>query len=509
GYLAAWRPRAGRGPVRVTVLPVGGAEAGNVAVESVWLAASPAVRGQASEAVARVRNHGPTAQVNVPLALLVDGRPVGSQTVTVPAGGATDVKFAVQFDAAGSHLLSAVAAVAGGGGVASDDRADAAVDAVEPVRVLVVSGDERADQPMRGESDFLRVALAPYAAARRPGPDPAAVTVAADASDWAGELARHQVLILANTAAPTDAPVRAIEQFAYDGGGVLIAPGSLASADAYNAALYRDGGGILPASLAAPTPADGSAATTVLGLDLADPLLQFLRGKPDPIPSATVGRHFPAAPRADARVLASYASGHPFAVAAAWGRGRVLLVTTPLDADWSTLPLSSFYLPFVQSAVRELTGPRAAERNVPPGRPLVYATDAPIDRAAATLALPDGTREALPVTQLGRRNEVRYAAAGQPGVYRLQFKSAGHDRTVHFVVQPPAGESDLTPLTDERWRQVEDALPMARVDVEREQVSRAVTGRRDGRELWGPLLVGVLALVAVETVLGRLWSGGD
>src|SRR5438094_196980 len=81
-------------------------------------------------------------------------------------------------------------------------------------------------------------------------------------------------------------------------------------------------------------------------------ILRFRRGS-DPLPGAVIGRYFPAVPRqGDSRVLASYASGEPFLIEGPRGRGRVLLVTSPLDGDWNTLPLFPFYLPFVQSMVR-------------------------------------------------------------------------------------------------------------------------------------------------------------
>ena len=53
------------------------------------------------------------------------------------------------------------------------------------------------------------------------------------------------------------------------------------------------------------------------------------------------------------------------AVAGLWA-----IATTPLDADWSTLPLSNFYLPFVQSAVRYLAAGAVPNRNLRPGQVL-------------------------------------------------------------------------------------------------------------------------------------------
>src|ERR1041384_7885196 len=97
------------------------------------------------------------------------------------------------------------------------------------------------------------------------------------------------------------------------------------------------------------------------------PVVQVLCGRAQPLAPSTIGRSFPAsAPQADAE-LAEYGSGDPFLIEGKSGRGRVLLVTTPLDADWSTLPLTNFYLPFVQSAVRYLAAGAVPDRNLRPG----------------------------------------------------------------------------------------------------------------------------------------------
>ena len=95
--------------------------------------------------------------------------------------------------------------------------------------------------------------------------------------------------------------------------------------------------------------------------------ISILRGRPAH-PSAVVARRFAAAPRAGAAVLASYVTGQPFLVESPYGRGRVLLMTTTIDADWNTLPLTSFYLPFVQSAARHLALGAHPQRNLAPGQ---------------------------------------------------------------------------------------------------------------------------------------------
>src|SRR5690606_15037625 len=111
-------------------------------------------------------------------------------------------------------------------------------------------------------------------------------------------------VVLANVPHLPPPEARAVEQYVYGGGGLLIAPGNLTRIDLYNQYLHRDGAGILPARLHPATAIDGARATGVLGLDLDHPILRFLRGSGDPVPTATLGRYFPAEVRSTrARVL--------------------------------------------------------------------------------------------------------------------------------------------------------------------------------------------------------------
>src|SRR5205085_1015984 len=109
----------------------------------------------------------------------------------------------------------------------------------------------------------------------------------------------------------------------------------------------------LPASLAPATaegqPAAAAAAvttTTLANLELGHPIFRFLKGRLK-MSLPAIGRYFPAAPRAGAAVLASYSDGKPFLIERAAGRGRVLLMTTPIDTDWNALPLTHLFLPLM------------------------------------------------------------------------------------------------------------------------------------------------------------------
>ena len=309
------------------------------------------MRKQPVEIEVKVRNYGQTLRGNVDLK--VDDK---AMTVAVGPDSVASPRVSARFNQPGSKLVTATLT---GSGLKFDDRMQAAISVIDPIRVLIVSGDERGI-PLQNESDFLRIALSPKAAeARRErrtrGEGSRRCLQGRCEVDRNLERGRTEELPgggAGERAAIDRRTGAAVEQFVYEGGGLWIAPGNLTRVDNYDRLLYHDGNGILPVKLLAPTTEDGSQATTLQGISNFDhPMFRFLKGRPDPIPLVTIGRYFPAQVTGrDARVLAQYASGSPFLVESPVGRGRVLVMTTSLDADWGTLPLSNFYLPFVQSA---------------------------------------------------------------------------------------------------------------------------------------------------------------
>jgi hypothetical protein len=436
-------------------------------------------------------------------------------------------------------------------GFAADDHMDAVVDVAPPIKVLVVSGDEQRPDPAaasssasasagsipsefagpRNEADYLRVALAPYHSAKRKTGDLSTVDVVA-AEAWDGptaqlgprgesgqasreeNLAYYQVVILANVERLTTAQARAVEQFVYDGGGLLIAPGILSRPEEYNDYLYRGGSGILPAALREPTADDGSAQTSLSGFDATHPVFSFLGGRPDAFLPAVIWRYFPVDRQpAVGRVLASYASGDPFLLEYdvkpdGQGRGRVLLMTTALDADWTTLPLTNFYLPFVQSAVRYLAAMPVRKSELKPGEPIEVQFDDPGTAGRKVwIATPDSGERPFDPAHAADSSYVRFTETDQPGKYHVRVADPGRPPySLYFVVRRPPEESDPRPLGPERWQWLQRTLGVQRIDTAEAPLSASAVASAERRELWAWLLGGVFLLAIAELALARRWS---
>ena len=502
------RIRQSGSATRLFAVPIGNSDAENVAVERIELANPPAILGQPTEVLVDIHNYGSTPRAALPLAVAINGRTVFESTVSVAASRIARVSIPLKGNAITTAGTQVVTAEVKSAGYRDDDRLESIVEAIEPIRVLVISGDEWDEKPgeFRSESDFLRLALAPLQAMHRGGADPCKVDVIPEEQWPQIVLQRYQVVVLANIERFTAAEARAIEQYVYGGGGLLVAPGGLTRIENYNDQLWRDGSGILPAELEYPTSADGSEATTIVGYDPSSPVFQFLHDRPDLMLTPTIGRYFPTNPRpSDAQPLAWYTSGPPFLIESHSGRGKVLLMTTSLDADWTTLPLSNFYLPYLQSAVRYLAAGTLPVRNVAVGEPIRATFDESIDDGAS-MELPSDERRPVSIVRFADVSELRFSDTREPGIYRLHLKDHTGERTLAFAVHASTDESDLTQLTAARWADLESALHMKRIDPNEQAVATTVASVREGYELWPWAIAAVLLLAIAELGLARYWS---
>lgn len=496
---------AGKSPIAFTLIPIGGQDVGNVAVESVQVANPPIIRDVPAEIEVRVRNYDTIPSAAIPLTIHRGNEELHRTTVSLDAGASVTIRSSVRFTEPGSYFITARLAPSG---LTLDDMMEAAVEVTEPIGVLVISGDERDPSAgrLRSESDFIRAALAPFAAAGRAGPDLARVDVVT--ADLWPDLDRsiHQVVILANVPRIAAKQVRQLEQYVYGGGGLLVAPGNLVREEEYNSKLWRDGDGLLPARLLPPTAADGSQATTLLGLELDHPIFRFLQGRDEPIPRVVVGRYFPAQRgEQQSRVLGQYATGQPFLLENPYGRGRVMLMTTPLDADWSELPGFNIYLPLLQSCIRHLAAGMLPDRNLWVNDPIVAMVDDPVE-SQATVYAPGNQRITIDLLQVGDSFEARFTNTNRPGPYSVHVQTPDGLRRIYYSVQAQRDESNITNLSSEEFASLQESLGFDIVPPEPSALSQAVADARQRTELWPWLLAGVVLLTVLEVGLSRAWG---
>jgi Aerotolerance regulator N-terminal/von Willebrand factor type A domain len=473
----------------------------------VSLTAEPAPEeggGAGAEAVAviaEVANFSDAPARKLGLTLRLDGADVARGFLDIPAHGRARKRFL--------HTLS-------GGGSAHDaeveidhdlftldDRRRARVELSHGLRVLVVDGDPRTVRT-EDETFFLEAAL-------RAGGGGVSITTAQPDEVAAAGLAGYSAVFLANVAKPSEELADALTHFVERGGGLFISVGDRVDVDTWNARLKA----VLPQPLglkrtASATPGGGAEGETVdlrpaerlAPLDRRHPLLASFPAKDDGLASARFFQFMLLEPVPDApgrSVVLRYENGAPALVAAEVGRGRVLLLTTTVDREWTDLPIRPGFLPLMQEAARYLAGAPGSDSisalTVGQRREIALAND---DRRVEVVK-PDGqslwlTPEARAAEPQGRgRREVTFAETDEPGLYRVHASRTDGTVVEHasqsFVVNVDPAESDPALLPDDR-----------RPDRGPNSVTAGAVPKRR-LELWHGLGVAIIAAVLIESLL--------
>ena len=504
----------------------------NVSVDRLALSRASTVPGLSVRIRTNVRRAAGTEPVDRRVWLEVDGQQLQEQTreVHLDPNGTEAVEFEYQFETTGSHL---VAVVADHDSLPGDDRADAVVTVADAIPVLLVDGHPAVD-PTERATFFAQAALSAQSNER--------LWVEADVVPvhqfGADNLSGPDVVVLANVSRLSEQQTQSLLEFVSRGGGLILAPGDRADPDFYNQALYDAGNGPLPASLVQRE----RGRTELLGglfvndRSLQAPWLSQFRSEHDggftkaryqewwrlkPVeaegrPStakentelAADGDESAETIAGEVVVLARLGNNAPLLVSRRFGRGNVLMMATPLDASWSTLPTKPDYVAFLHEAVFHLAGGQDS-RNLDAGEPLVFPLP---DRANADSFEFHGPEETVyDVSQTGKM--LQLADTSLPGVYHLvpkgsdEFYRLGSEHP-SFVVNFDRGESDLTRIDARQRHELTQNHSIQFVQTEDELRKRMFED--DSRsEYWHLLLLLFLCLLVGEVVLTRrLVKGG-
>jgi hypothetical protein len=444
-----------------------------------------------------VENSGPGA-LSRRVELLVDGRPVaGSAQVVGPiaAGGRAPLSFQTSLTTPGSHVLTV--RLDGVDALPGDDASDVPIEVAPAIPVLLVDG-EPGSEPFSSETDFLRAALAPTGDET---PQVLARVIAPVKLD-ANSLRGQKVVVLANVDRLTPAQTAALGAFVDSGGGLLVAPGDRTDAPSFGAIGWmparlgdRKGDAIARQTIAHPAPRTFSG-----------PLMSpFGQGDAPPLGEADFFAYRVLAPSLGASVSARLDTGDPWLVERPWGRGRVLVLATAIDAEAGTLPANPDFVPLTHEWVFQLAGGNARSPTVRAGEPLIFPIDpAPAPGISAlTLETPDGTRAQARIIRVGDTAQARFDDTSDIGIYRLELPDPPGG-IVHGAVAGDGRESDLSPLEPAEAAKLAEGWPLGfetNPDLLSARLSTAEPGGR--HEVWRLLVLVALGFLCVELYLTR------
>ena len=187
------------------------------------------------------------------------------------------------------------------------------------------------------------------------------------------------------------------------------------------------------------------------------------------------------------RTIIELSDGSPLLVEKRMGSGKILVLGTALDTQWTDLPTESVFVAFIMQSVGFLGGDTTT--------PLYRSTGESMNVAAGTqLISPDGE----PVRELSDISNRASINLATPGIYELR-SSAG---TQAVAVNSDSRESDITRIdseTLEKWQQIAIDAPA--------DITAEATSKTNQRSFWMWLLPLLLLLALLESFYSHrhLW----
>lgn len=435
-------------------------------------------------------------QVTVALRDVRANRLLAEQVVRVTENHAADVEFVIRHDVSGCHPL--VVELSPGDDLSVDDRAAIVIETLSGLPVLLVEGHPDARRAMDRATFFLEAALS---GGRNEESVFQTTRIAVDRIAEQ-ELANKAVVILADVGTLEPPALDALEKYVRQGGTLVWGLGGRATPENLTAWSERGLIGARPVELRS---VSSDEAVTVAEDSLeADWLKSFrtaagghlgqarfhgwwrMQVAPPDVKQTQLGSSV---------VLARLAGGDIWLLEQQVGSGRTVVVTSPFDTSWSTLPTKPDFVVWLHELLFQLAR-TGASRNLPVGTPL----RAP---EAGEWTLPNGTRQATGPDP----NSLVLDRTWQPGLYQWRPNGkADFSQEQAWALDASRNESNLTRLTQEERQQIADAvglkwsppqLPGELVDEVSSDSKAAST------EVSPALLAGFLLLLIVEAFWTR------
>ena len=452
--------------------------------------------------------HGPAVKPPDKVRVEIDGRTAGDvRPPSILEKGRIPLTITQKFKTPGSHLVTLRI---DDDAMPGDNRQDYAVEVMPTLPVLVVDGANR-EARSRG-SDFLRDALAP-----KLDPNPGFLLRIVASSEFTPDLLIRpigrdagsvpRVLILMNVPSIRPDQGEAIEAFLNAGGGVLVTLGSRVESVGYNQELYRDGRGWLPARLVDPIgdENDLEKAPRLVLASLESPALELFKNEDTGslVNSGYFPRHWKLETRTEGGGLpiAMLNNRNPLFVEKNVGRGRVIQTAVPLDNGWRTnLTDLGDYVRLTHELVYYLASSRGGDVNLEARQPIVFRPSDGELPGPVTVQPPEGPARRVAVKEW----PLVFDETRETGVYKLTTDTG---KVQYYVVQPDAGEANLTPCTDKDRLAVSRLLPTTKYVVTPNDVLSSAANPETQIEFWWLLLLMVMGLLAFEVWMTRRIAG--
>jgi hypothetical protein len=211
----------------------------------------------------------------------------------------------------------------------------------------------------------------------------------------------------------------------------------------------------------------------------------------------------------EASVVVRFSNGQPAIFERPVGRGRVLLLTTPVSDpanrrdSWNLLPTGDAPWPFVMLAnemLYYLVGSGQQRLNYTTGETAVIHLDSDDSFPVYVLTTPRGDSIRTPIDD--RQRSLVITTTELPGNYRLQAGGPEQGAQLGFSADLPLNVSQLERATADELKAVFGESPY-RLAANREEIDRDMSTARVGRELFPYLMLFLALVLGCEQVLSN------
>jgi hypothetical protein len=423
----------------------------------------------------------------------------GVQVVELGPGESKPVGFSVNLPELGTH--QGYLQIVGEDGLACDDRRYFTVEVKPAWQVLLV-----APKPADRYAVFVAQALAPTTFRRRGEARFDCTVISQDA--LAGQsLDRYAAVCLLDPKPLGAAVWQKLAEYASDGHGLALFLGRNAvPIDSFNEAAAQD---VLPGKLRRQARStDNSVHLSPQNFE--HPVLTAMRSRADSIPwfAFPVRRYWQMEmPSKGSAVVVSLSNGDPALVEKPLGKGRVLVMTTPLSDNpnrdpWNLLPVGDDAWPFMMLSngmASYLVGSSNQVLNYRAGQRVELPLNPQHPLHSYVMTGPGGIEVSL--TPDTDRNVVEAAGADQPGNYRVRAGGReGVDWGFSVNLAPDQTRFDRIPEAD--LARLFGPVPY-HLAHDRNQIETNISSGRVGRELFALLMVAAALALGLEHVLAN------
>lgn len=413
----------------LVLVDVSNGDAENAAITRLETESRFAVYGQPVRLKATAMNFGSQRLQNRTIEFYVDGRLADSRTVNLEPGKEQPIEFtyppekspsAIPKLEIGEHYLEVRLDE---DRLPLDNIRGLSLPVKDEIKVLLVDGNPGVTKRENAAS-YISKALRP----------------STEKEDWQGiirprtiteaallgtDLSNVDCVFLCNVTSFQQSEARKLQAFVESGGGLVVCLGPQSRAENYNAVLFREGDGVLPARVRDHVQRYGAGdsfqldtSTLIDTSKQVHPIVEVFRGNPGSgLQSVFCRRYF----RADvpqgspARVVLQFkdddGENDPVLIASPVGQGRAALFTTSFDTSSSTWSLSFSFVPLINEVVNYVVAGRWNRRQYQVGEPIQRGFPVSPGRLPDTIGVrpPQGKQREV---NLGDRNRWRTKREG-------------------------------------------------------------------------------------------------